>query len=273
MTNGTFVAAYELTGVHSYYHTEEMRNSEKESLEAVLRSLPERSMRLHVRFEIRQDTGNVIGQYADCARSTNVVLGAIDQERCSRWLEKEGAGEFFDYRLHAMFYWDSVIHKSEPGHEWEHKLRRHWSLSAGKAIQRARSEHESLTSEFTSLLAGIETTLASTGLHVQRLHDDELFLLVRKTINPLDSTSAPYRRNGPLGSNESIRNRLTSVSIESETDEYLKVGGLLYTFVSLKEPPIASPGQLLPGPIFQGCCPTQDFRPPVLPHPPPLENS
>ena len=33
MTNGTFVAAYELSGVHSYYHTEEMRNGEKESLE------------------------------------------------------------------------------------------------------------------------------------------------------------------------------------------------------------------------------------------------
>src|SRR5881397_3830624 len=61
MTNGTFVAAYELSGVHSYYHTEDMRNRAKESLEAVLRSLPERAMRLHVRFEIRQDTGNVIG--------------------------------------------------------------------------------------------------------------------------------------------------------------------------------------------------------------------
>ena len=38
MTNGTFVAAYELSGVHSYYHTEDMRNRAKESLEAVLRS-------------------------------------------------------------------------------------------------------------------------------------------------------------------------------------------------------------------------------------------
>src|SRR2546422_10130525 len=77
MTNGTFVAAYELSGVHSYYHTEDMRNRAKESLEAVLRSLPERAIRLHVRFEIRQDTGNVIGRYVGCSRSTNVVLGAI----------------------------------------------------------------------------------------------------------------------------------------------------------------------------------------------------
>src|SRR3989442_9791462 len=41
MTSGAFVAAYELSGVHSYYHTEEMRNRAKESFEAVLRSMPD----------------------------------------------------------------------------------------------------------------------------------------------------------------------------------------------------------------------------------------
>src|SRR6476659_7439625 len=100
MTNGTFVAAYELSGIHSYYHTEDMRNRAKESLEAVLRSLPERSMRLHLRFEVRQDTGNIIGRQISCGRITSAVLAAIDDERRSKWLEKEGAGEFLDYRLH-----------------------------------------------------------------------------------------------------------------------------------------------------------------------------
>src|SRR5215510_15892567 len=94
MTNGTFVAAYELSGVQSYYHTEDMRNRAKESFEAVLRSMPERSMRLHLRFEIRHDTGGVIRQYADCARNSSLVLGCIDADRCARWLEKEAAGEF-----------------------------------------------------------------------------------------------------------------------------------------------------------------------------------
>src|SRR5437764_10035858 len=89
MTSGVFVAAYEVSGVHSYYHTEDMRNRAKESLEAVLRSMPERSMRLHLRFEIRQDTGNVIGRYVGCTRNTNAVLTSIDEARCSRWSEKE----------------------------------------------------------------------------------------------------------------------------------------------------------------------------------------
>src|SRR6516165_5798638 len=101
MTSGAFVAAYELSGVHSYYHTEEMRNRAKESLEAVLRSMPERSMRFHLRFEIRQDTGDVIRRYADCTRNPNIVLASIDDERRSRWSEKESAGEFLDYRLVA----------------------------------------------------------------------------------------------------------------------------------------------------------------------------
>src|SRR5689334_9634798 len=115
MTNGTFVGAYDLSGVHSYYHTEDMRNRAKESFEAVLRSMPERSMRLHLRFEIRQDTGNMIGRYTGCTRNANAVLAAIDEERAFRWSEKEAAGEFLDYRLHAMFYWDPVIHRSEAG--------------------------------------------------------------------------------------------------------------------------------------------------------------
>ena len=93
MTSGAFVAAYELSGVHSYYHTEEMRNRAKESLEAVLRSMPERSMRLHLRFESRQDTGDVIGRYIGCTRNTNVVLASIDEGRRSQWSEKEAAGE------------------------------------------------------------------------------------------------------------------------------------------------------------------------------------
>ena len=170
MTNGTFVAAYELSGVHSYYHTEDMRNRAKESFEAVLRSMPERSMRLHLRFEIRQDTGNVIGRYAElhtkheCGSGVrSMKSAALDGRR-----KKPPANSSITVCTRC-FIGIPVIHQSEPGHEWEHKLRRNWSLSAGKCIQRTRGEHDRLLSEFTSLLAGIETTLASTGMLIQRL--------------------------------------------------------------------------------------------------------
>jgi type IV secretory pathway VirB4 component len=245
MTNGTFVAAYDISGVHSYYHTEEMRNRAKESLEAVLRSMPERSMRLHLRFEIRQDTGDVIRQYADCARNSNMVLASIDAARCSRWLHKEAAGEFLHYRLYAMFYWDPIIHRCQPGHEWRYKLHQTFSLSPNKCVQRTRSEHDGFLAEFTSLLAGIETTLASTGMQIQRLDNEGLFLLIQQAMNPLDAVKTPYRPNARLGRHESVRSQLTTVSIEAESDDHLKIGGLLYTFISLKEPPDSTyPGML-----------------------------
>jgi type IV secretory pathway VirB4 component len=245
MTSGVFVAAYEVSGIYSYYHTEDMRNRAKESLEAVLRSMPERSMRFHLRFEIRQDAGDVIRRYVDCTRNSNTVLASIDEERRTRWSEKENAGEFLDYRLYAMFYWDPVIHQSEPGHEWEERLRRTWSLSTGKCIQRTRSEHDRLMAEFTSLMVGIETTLAVTGMRIQRLDDEALFHLIERAINPVGLGDSAYRRNGRLENYKSIRNRLTSASIEAESDDYLRVGGLLYTFISLKEPPDSTyPGLL-----------------------------
>src|SRR4030095_826740 len=60
-----------------------------------------------------------------------------------------------------------------------------------------------------------------------------------------EAATLAYQRSHPLGRYESVRSRLTSVSIESESDEYLKVGGLLYTFVSVKEPPDSTyPGML-----------------------------
>ena len=55
--DGSFVAGYELTGLASYYHDDEMRNRSKHALEALVRSLPERSMRLQVRFEITEGIG------------------------------------------------------------------------------------------------------------------------------------------------------------------------------------------------------------------------
>jgi hypothetical protein len=136
-----------------------------------------------------------------------------------------------------MFYWDPLIHQAEQGREWEHKLRRSWSLSAGKCLQRTRAEHDKLLAEFTSLLAGIETTLGSTGMHIQRLGDDELFRLIHGAMNSFGAADTPSRPNPRVGRYESVRSQLTSVSVEAESDDYLKVGGLLYTFVSLKEPP------------------------------------
>jgi hypothetical protein len=42
--DGSLVAGYELDGLNSFYHDDDMRNRSKHALEALIRSLPERSM-------------------------------------------------------------------------------------------------------------------------------------------------------------------------------------------------------------------------------------
>ena len=56
-SNGALVAGYDLDGINSYYHSDETRNQTKCSLEALVRSLMERSMRLQVRFEVVEGLG------------------------------------------------------------------------------------------------------------------------------------------------------------------------------------------------------------------------
>src|SRR5215470_16247692 len=62
MTSGVFVAAYELSGIHSYYHTEDMRNRAKESLEAVLRSMPEAMLLVPIFGWIRSGLGRFVAE-------------------------------------------------------------------------------------------------------------------------------------------------------------------------------------------------------------------
>ena len=58
-TNGAFVAGYELRGVLSYFATDEDRNQAKDQVEALLRSVPDVSMRVQFRYEITEDLGDL----------------------------------------------------------------------------------------------------------------------------------------------------------------------------------------------------------------------
>src|SRR5712692_8147001 len=65
-TNGALVKGYELGGVNSYFHSDDQRNQTKFHLEAVIRSLPERSMRLQMRFEIGEGLDGLLTRYNQC---------------------------------------------------------------------------------------------------------------------------------------------------------------------------------------------------------------
>ena len=87
--DGSFVAGYELDGLNSYYPDDDGRNRSKRPFEALVRSLPERSMRMQIRFEITEGIGDVRKQYPRLNRSENPVLQDIDRIRMQQWDENE----------------------------------------------------------------------------------------------------------------------------------------------------------------------------------------
>jgi len=244
--NGSFVAGYAVSGINSYYLSDEERNRTKLSLEALVRSLPERSMRMQARFEITEGTGDLITRYNREQKNASQVLQALDREHLDSWLKKDQDGFYLRHFLHFYFVWDPRIHHQSPDLQWKKKMRGgSFSPSATKCIERSRREHEDLVAEFRSLMAGVETTLQSTGMKLTRMSGDDLFLEIKRALHPLGNDIVPYRRPETSVFYESARSQLANVNIEDELDDYLKIGGLLYSFISLKDLPDATfPGVL-----------------------------
>src|SRR5215469_2425800 len=84
-SNGAFVAGYELGGINSYYHSDDTRNQTKQSLEALVRSLGERSIRMQVRFEVVEGLGDLPAKYRGQLRSDNQVVQSLDRVRLAAW--------------------------------------------------------------------------------------------------------------------------------------------------------------------------------------------
>jgi hypothetical protein len=95
--NGSFVAGYAVSGINSYYASDEERNRTKLSLEALVRSLPERSMRMQARFEITEGTGDLITRYNRERKNSSRVLQALDREHLDSWLKKDEDGFYLAF--------------------------------------------------------------------------------------------------------------------------------------------------------------------------------
>ncbi|MGC2501823.1 MAG: hypothetical protein WA400_06860, partial [Silvibacterium sp.] len=109
-TNGTFVAGYELRGILAYFATDGDRNQTKSMLEALLRSVPDVSMRLQFRYEISEHLGDLLDSYVQQQRSEQPQVMALDAHRLRMWMEKEHNGFYFENRLHIYLAWDPRVH-------------------------------------------------------------------------------------------------------------------------------------------------------------------
>lgn len=243
-TNGCFVAGYELRGQTSYFAGDEARAREKTMLEALLRALPEQSMRMQVRYETTEDLGALIEDYVRGIRTDHNEAAALESFRIERWKEKETAGAYTRPLLHAYFIWDSVIHHRVTG-KASGENGAMFNLSSRKCIERSRHEHEALLAEFESLLHGVETALEAAELGARRLTDHEIFLETKRSLSPLNPDTRPLRSEDEYFEYKSARSQIADLSILEETDTYLNIAGILYSFVSLKDLPDATyPGVL-----------------------------
>jgi hypothetical protein len=86
-------------------------------------------------------------------------------------------------------------------------------------------------------MAGTQATLEATGMQARRMTDQEMFLEVKRALNPMTSDIRRYDQGLTF---ESARAQIANVNIEDEQDGHLKVGGLLYAWTSLKELPDAT---------------------------------
>src|SRR5262249_22575149 len=147
--NGSFVACYRVSGICSYYASDDDRNRTKLLLEALIRSLPERSMRLQVRFEISEGVGDLIARYNREQQNPNAVLQAIDREQSGAWLKRNDEGYYLQHSLHFYFIWDPRIHHQSPDLEWKNNMPGpSFSISPSHFVERSRREHEDLVAEF-----------------------------------------------------------------------------------------------------------------------------
>jgi type IV secretory pathway VirB4 component len=236
--DGSFIAGYELSGLNTYYASDEQRNRTKGQLEALVRSLPERSMQMQVRFEIAEGAGDVIERYKNENSNESVVLQALDRVRIAAWRGRDNEGHYLRHFLHAYFIWDPRAHHQQRDSDWPQKMI--YSPSAKKCLERSREEHEALLAEFESLLAGVEATLDATGVRARRMSHNDIFLEEKRALNPLIEDRHPYRDPRWSLFPESARSQMANVNIEDETDDYLKIGGLLYSWVTLKDLPDAT---------------------------------
>jgi hypothetical protein len=245
--DGSLVAGYEVGGIQSYYASDEGRNRLKGLLEALVRSLPERSMRMQVRFEISEGAGDLVSRYIRERRNESQVLRELDRLHIELWRSRETAGFYLQHFLHLYFVWNPRIHHESPDFEWKRKMKSSGglSLSAAKCIERSRGEHEELLAEFNSLLSGVEATLGSTGMSIRRMSHQDLFLEIKRALHPLGDDTLPFRSANESLWYESARSQAANVNIEDEQDDYLKIAGLLYSWISLKDLPDATfPGIL-----------------------------
>lgn len=258
--DGCFVAGYELDGSMTYYGSADDRNSVSSRLDSLLRTCPEESMRIQVRYKVDDSVGDLIDRYADARRTDYEPARMLDLEREREFRARAADGQFLSRKLAIYFIWDPEQHrkvmlaggtpmggvfgKSKP-----------MSVSTKGCIRRERQEHEELLAHYESILRGIESSMRSAELNPKRLTHDDLFNEMQDALAPFCPIRSKLRRRSatsvdldsydglrvtvsPEPMRElSVRGQMSIVSMHEVTESYMDIDCVLWGVISMKEPP------------------------------------
>jgi type IV secretory pathway VirB4 component len=247
-TSGALVAGFALQGAMSYFADDEGRNEKKRHLEALLRTVPEESMRLQFRFEVAEDLGTLLDTYERETRTTREGVLALQHERVAMWREKEESGAYLRRMTHLYLEWNPDKHHevmaasgANPGKRKPSSL----SLSTRQQIQRTLKEHLDLTNEYESILNGVESAMRTAGLEPRRMTDAELFLETKRAQTPLWPDTSALRLYPESTRYISPREQAAMGSILNQSETYINIDGLLWSIITLRNTPEATyPGIL-----------------------------
>jgi hypothetical protein len=91
--------------------------------------------------------------------------------------------------------------------------------------------------EFESIIAGIESAMKGGGMGPERMTHGEMFLEIKRAYSPMEPDLAPLKGDIAETREISAREKLSPGNILGQTETYLNIDGMLWTFISLKTPP------------------------------------
>lgn len=258
--DGCFVAGYRLNGSLTYYGSVEERNAVSERLDSLLRTCPEESMRVQVRYEVDDRVGTVIDDYVDARRTENEAALLLDVTRERVWRSRANSFEFLSRSVAIYFIWDpevfrktmlaagtpmgGVFGKSKP-----------LTPSVNGCIRRERLEHQELLGHFEAMLRGIESSMHSASLKAERLTHEDFFNEIQDCLGPFCPIRTKLRNrsaaadktieSGGLNVSKrpeplreiSVREQLTNVTLNDVTETHMDIDRVLWGVVTIKDPP------------------------------------
>jgi hypothetical protein len=240
--DGSYVAGFRVRGSLTYFGSVEERNELKARIDALLRTCPEESIRVQIRYEVNDQMGDTLSMYEEARRTSHPAAVALDEERVKDWKLRARDGEFLTRSLTFYFIWDPETHRRMMASAGGPKtgaatFSQSFSLSRKTCITRARAQHEAILAQFGSILRGVESSMVAADFEPVRMSHEEMFLEIQTTISPFCPVRAKLR-NHPLSVRYvSAREQLMNAGIEGMAESYVSINNLLWSVVTLKSLP------------------------------------